>query len=1512
MNKKFAFGVDPSKKPTFKPQPVRKSVFGSKETVWLRDSKERKEIPKVEIKTTDWKSLSTSTPKPNVKPNGKIPKSSASTWGFDPPHIKVLPDEIKEKPIIPRIPKSDFVEPIHVEPVKPIHVEPKPIEQKPKENGIMTDKEYQQWNEELEKELDEELERNKKLEIPKTDWSQYKTEESAFTRLREFEIRVEYINDSDENDKQEEATITVNNNKTLGEIKNEYCREIIGTDKVDDYAIYTGPLIRQNYETVKRVGLKPGSLLTVKPILRTVFKPLQAMPQTQQQVLKEHEKWVEEHEHLQKEANTGHFSFKLSPFVEVSKEYFKTDEPNLKPKELKKIQNKAHNLRLDAMKIRENKPEIPNINEKLKKSNQQQVELLKQKDKEKQNKKEEEAEQKAAVKKQEQDKKIAEIKGLLSGLKVKPISEINKAKINQNLKKQNEYLYEKEVEQAIENEEKARPKTEEEYLQELADEKAEQDETLLKEYEEQQKLDEKAKQYAQAEEEEAERIRIENEKEEQRKREKEEEDRLYREYLNTEFAINYVYKKSYKAVPVLYYAYVKPITTVAELKRIFLREVTRFRTEKFYHFSYKNIFLDKSYDKTKLEELGIKNDDEILVMFDSDIKDKYRETKLYKNIKKKLAKEKEREKIELQKKARYDAWAKKEEKKEAAEHPIKIIIQYLNDKNERVNREMMVDRLTTVNSIIARFLTSEFKIKNATIECMNYILIYKAVILDDNDTLDKLGIVQWGETFHLSRKTKDDEDDDFPEEMTKYEKDKDRQAEDTFIKTIVENKKGSEEKWKHELHELQGTVEEERKRQEEEAAAEEKKKKREREEQIAEEARQKQAERTKEKDLTHYFPKVEPQNKEPKPAPQPKPKKLTDSHITNYFEKIPKKEKQRQQTIEEASEPRINLDPKEFRDGQVYFVRDTLEDNQEKLENANPQNDGELTENAVIREQNRYLIDNLNEYVHENKRERKEPPKTEFQTESWPTRFLNNDYEDTNNPAELFNPNGPKGPSGDPIIFTQRKYFPLAEGPPLPPVPKEEYKLEPGQTLRRNVQTVVTESENGKSTRGVGLGSQRAPEPKKDKNVPLDIPSIKYTASWKVLNTIMRELLYKFEYEGLNTGILAKKLTEEEFRQWMNRHKEFSNEEKAKYKKIYQDYLYLYNETEKDMEPELDYYMPLYTRDGDMIREYERKIQNLEIPKTISIIVSKSNPNIIKRKVKYMRPYFSPQPYSWEIDHLLYHKSARYLICININTRYLYAIPVNDKTKQESCNAIIKLILYEQTRFKHPVKYIRFDGDKGFLAVKRYFESQQDENSKIIFNSESSPYTNHNRMVDRAIRRLRNLTNNDYEIFDGTRFNNRKIQQVVFYYNTFLHHGIGKLCPLDMHTDINKEWKYIREKTEELEEQKKRQIEAGMWNYKKDVTELRMYLDPDKTKNMFDKNRRKFKTYGLFQEYRHGNVVAKLRDGRIVEVPIYYTIPDTPTDVERHPNAARESNPDAKCVKALKDKIPGFDKDEPK
>ena len=250
-----------------------------------------------------------------------------------------------------------------------------------------------------------------------------------------------------------------------------------------------------------------------------------------------------------------------------------------------------------------------------------------------------------------------------------------------------------------------------------------------------------------------------------------------------------------------------------------------------------------------------------------------------------------------------------------------------------------------------------------------------------------------------------------------------------------------------------------------------------------------------------------------------------------------------------------------------------------------------------------------------------------------------------------------------------------------------------------------------------------------------------------------------------------------------------------------------------------------------------------------------------KLKNEYMRPSFSPYPYSWEIDHLQYNKErVTYLFCLNINTRYLYVIPVNGKSAQATKKALNTLIEAEMKNFNHPVKNIRGDGDKGFESIKRDFPD-------INFYFSGSKFTYHNKLIDAVMRTLRNALNND-NLWDGQ--HDDIIQQLVYYYN-FTTHRVIKMKPIDLHSDIDKEWAYIREKTEELNDVKMKQINAGMFNYKPG-DRLRVHLDYSKTSESFAKRRRQFDRIGTFICYVGGNCRVKLGQNEIVDVPIYFTI----------------------------------------
>ncbi|KAA6362796.1 MAG: hypothetical protein EZS28_041677 [Streblomastix strix] len=101
----------------------------------------------------------------------------------------------------------------------------------------------------------------------------------------------------------------------------------------------------------------------------------------------------------------------------------------------------------------------------------------------------------------------------------------------------------------------------------------------------------------------------------------------------------------------------------------------------------------------------------------------------------------------------------------------------------------------------------------------------------------------------------------------------------------------------------------------------------------------------------------------------------------------------------------------------------------------------------------------------------------------------------------------------------------------------------------------------------------------------------------------------------------------------------------------------------------------------------------------------------LKPLKRLQRPYFSPKSGSFEIDlafsyDTIKHREQIYLFAININTKYLVVIPIIDKSNCE----------------------------KGLTGnVINKFCS--DNNISLYFNS--SPYTQHNRVVDRVIRTIR-------------------------------------------------------------------------------------------------------------------------------------------------------------------------------
>ena len=351
----------------------------------------------------------------------------------------------------------------------------------------------------------------------------------------------------------------------------------------------------------------------------------------------------------------------------------------------------------------------------------------------------------------------------------------------------------------------------------------------------------------------------------------------------------------------------------------------------------------------------------------------------------------------------------------------------------------------------------------------------------------------------------------------------------------------------------------------------------------------------------------------------------------------------------------------------------------------------------------------------------------------------------------------------------------------------------------------------------------------------------------------------KFIYDNL---VLRNKklLSQEEFINFcLNHLKNYA----SKISQLYTQYKKDYNNYHKHdpvlpaVTPDMTLPFPFRSKLKEFEKGQEKGFWNNEIKFTDE----PSDKQAKRLKNELSRPSFAPYPYSWEIDHLQYDKNhITYLFCLNINTRYLYAIPVNNKSAQETRKAIEILINKERENFNHPVNNIRGDGDKGFEQLKNYFPH-------INFYFTSSKFTYHNKLIDAVMRTLRNALNDD-SLWDGK--HDEIIQQLVYYYNFTTHRAIG-MRPKDLHWNIEKEWEYIRKKTEELNDVKLKQYQYGLFNYKPG-DRLRIHFEYSKTNQLFDKRRRQFDKEGTFIEYVGGNCRVRLDNNSIVDVPIYFTI----------------------------------------
>lgn len=260
-------------------------------------------------------------------------------------------------------------------------------------------------------------------------------------------------------------------------------------------------------------------------------------------------------------------------------------------------------------------------------------------------------------------------------------------------------------------------------------------------------------------------------------------------------------------------------------------------------------------------------------------------------------------------------------------------------------------------------------------------------------------------------------------------------------------------------------------------------------------------------------------------------------------------------------------------------------------------------------------------------------------------------------------------------------------------------------------------------------------------------------------------------------------------------------------------------------------------------------------------------------KTQLMKPYYSPYPGCWEIDHVfnLISNEDSFIFMININTRFLVVMSCRENSND--VQACLEELL---EMFPDGVRSLRGDGSVAYSNVSnpnatQYVSRDTTVNSsnptnallkwyteygiKYFFNP--SPYTNHNRIVDSVIRTIRNA-------IGKRKITEEQLQNIVWYYNNTPHRGLNfirgrHLTPLEMMCDPDLEWQYIRFCDRKLLQARIRQKQLRLDKYSPGNI-LMVHLDQDKTNNKFTKRRRVFDSLAQFVQYFNGNALVQLID----------------------------------------------------
>jgi len=291
-----------------------------------------------------------------------------------------------------------------------------------------------------------------------------------------------------------------------------------------------------------------------------------------------------------------------------------------------------------------------------------------------------------------------------------------------------------------------------------------------------------------------------------------------------------------------------------------------------------------------------------------------------------------------------------------------------------------------------------------------------------------------------------------------------------------------------------------------------------------------------------------------------------------------------------------------------------------------------------------------------------------------------------------------------------------------------------------------------------------------------------------------------------------------------------------------------------------------YTYSAYLLKLLKKKEPKEQKPQQISVLQNPFGNKIRDGKLKIYskglkKPTFWREPGYYEVDLMqlkyINKKSTGYILfMIGINTKYVFIFNLETKSQEELKIAIENIM----KKIKTPIKGIKFDGESGL----------QDLNLNIETYSNSSPYSNHNRIVDRVIKTFRDALgvdiNNDlFNDFD-------KVRQLRKFYNNKVNRSTG-YTPKEMHNNPALEWEYIVKKEQELLQVKRNLKMKGLSNLK--PNQLLQVSVTDKN-NRLKKKQRTFDRLARFIKYTGGNAEVKFIHPEIEKpqlIPLYQCMP---------------------------------------